>query len=77
MIDKRVANVEEALKDIKDGKTIMLGGFGIGGIPENSIAELVKTNDTERNCIANNADADDHGSGLLNQKKQIKKRISS
>jgi 3-oxoacid CoA-transferase subunit A len=77
MIDKRVANVETALADIKDGQTIMLGGFGLCGIPENSIAELVKKNITNLTCISNNAGVDDFGLGLLLQKKQIKKMISS
>lgn len=77
MIDKRVANVEEALRDIEDGQTIMLGGFGLCGIPENSIAELVKKNVTDLTCISNNAGVDDFGLGLLLQKKQIKKMISS
>lgn len=77
MINKKVQNVEEALRDIKDGMTIMLGGFGLCGIPENSIAELVKRGTTNLTCISNNAGVDDFGLGLLLQKKQIKKMISS
>lgn len=77
MINKKVQNVEEALRDIKDGMTIMLGGFGLCGIPENSIAELVKKGTTNLTCISNNAGVDDFGLGLLLQKKQIKKMISS
>ena len=77
MINKKVQNVEEALSDIKDGMTIMLGGFGLCGIPENSIAELVKKGTTNLTCISNNAGVDDFGLGLLLQKKQIKKMISS
>ncbi|KGO83227.1 MULTISPECIES: CoA transferase subunit A [Flavobacterium] len=77
MINKKVQNVEEALRDIKDGMTIMLGGFGLSGIPENSIAELVKKGTTNLTCISNNAGVDDFGLGLLLQKKQIKKMISS
>ena len=73
MINKKVQNVEEALRDIKDGMTIMLGGFGLCGIPENSIAELVKRGTTNLTCISNNAGVDDFGLGLLLQKKQIKK----
>lgn len=77
MINKKIQNVEEALRDIKDGMTIMLGGFGLCGIPENSIAELVKKGTTNLTCISNNAGVDDFGLGLLLQKKQIKKMISS
>lgn len=77
MINKTVQNVKEALHDIKDDMTIMLGGFGLCGIPENSINELVKKNTTNLTCISNNAGVDDFGLGLLLQKKQIKKMISS
>jgi 3-oxoacid CoA-transferase subunit A len=77
MINKKVSNVQEALRDIKDGQTIMLGGFGLCGIPENSIAELVKKDVKELTCISNNAGVDDFGLGLLLQKRQIKKMISS
>jgi len=77
MINKKVQNVGEALNDIKDGVTIMLGGFGLCGIPENSIAELVKKGTTDLTCISNNAGVDDFGLGLLLHKKQIKKMISS
>lgn len=77
MINKKVNNVSEALVDVEDNMTIMFGGFGLCGIPENSIAELVKKNVTGLTCIANNAGVDDFGLGLLLQKKQIKKMISS
>lgn len=77
MINKTVKNVEEACADIRDNATIMLGGFGLCGIPENSITELVKKNITGLTCISNNAGVDDFGLGLLLQKKQIKKMISS
>ncbi len=77
MIKRTVKNVEEALQGIEDGMTIMLGGFGLCGIPENSIAELVKMNVTNLTCISNNAGVDDFGLGLLLQKRQIKKMISS
>lgn len=77
MINKTVKNVSEACADIKDGATIMLGGFGLCGIPENSIAELVKKGVKNLTCISNNAGVDDFGLGLLLQKKQIKKMISS
>ena len=77
MIDKVVANVHEALLGIKDGMTLMLGGFGLCGIPENSIAELVKKGVSNLTCISKNAGVDDFGLGLLLQQKQIKKMISS
>ena len=77
MISKKVNSVAEALQGINDGMTIMLGGFGLCGIPENSIAELVKLNVKNLTCISNNAGVDDFGLGLLLQKKQIDKMISS
>ena len=77
MIKKTVANVQEACEGIADGMTFMLGGFGLCGIPENSIAELVRRNVREVTCISNNAGIDDFGLGLLLQKRQIKKMISS
>ena len=77
MINKKVNNVEEALKGVENGMTLMLGGFGLCGIPENAIAELVKRDINELTCISNNAGVDDFGLGLLLQKKQIKKMISS
>ncbi|MEO9258147.1 MAG: CoA transferase subunit A [Crocinitomicaceae bacterium] len=77
MMKKTVKNVEEALQGIKDGDTLMLGGFGLCGIPENSIAHLVKIGVKNLTCISNNAGVDDFGLGLLLHKKQIKKMISS
>jgi 3-oxoacid CoA-transferase subunit A len=77
MINRVVKNAEEALKDIKDGMTLMVGGFGLCGIPENCIAELVKKGTKNLTCISNNAGVDDFGLGLLLQTKQIKKMISS
>ena len=77
MINKKVANAQEALHDVQDNQTIMVGGFGLSGIPENSIAELVRKNVTGLTCISNNAGVDDFGLGLLLQKKQVKKMISS
>ncbi len=77
MINKKVNNVQDALQGIENGMTIMLGGFGLCGIPENSIAELVKKGTTDLTCISNNAGVDDFGLGLLLQKRQIKKMISS
>ena len=76
-MNKEVKNVEEALIGIEDGMTLMLGGFGLCGIPENSIAELVKLGVKNLTCISNNAGVDDFGLGLLLQTKQIKKMISS
>ncbi|MBE7651658.1 CoA transferase subunit A [Tenacibaculum finnmarkense] len=77
MIHKKVNSVEEALIGVKDSMTFMLGGFGLCGIPENAIAELVKLNVREVTCISNNAGVDNFGLGLLLQNKQIKKMISS
>jgi 3-oxoacid CoA-transferase subunit A len=77
MINKTVNNVQEALTGVKDGMTLMLGGFGLCGIPENSITELVKLEVKNLTCISNNAGVDDFGLGLLLKKKQIKKMISS
>ncbi len=76
-IDKVVANAQEACKGIEDDMTLMLGGFGLCGIPENCIAELVNKNVKGLTCISNNAGVDDFGLGLLLQKKQIRKMISS
>jgi 3-oxoacid CoA-transferase subunit A len=77
MINKKINSVQEALNDIQSGATIMLGGFGLCGIPENCIAELVEKSIDNLTCISNNAGVDDFGLGLLLQKKQIKKMISS
>jgi 3-oxoacid CoA-transferase subunit A len=77
MIKRVVKNAEEALKDVKDGMTLMVGGFGLCGIPENCINELVKKGVKNLTCISNNAGVDDFGLGLLLQTKQIKKMISS
>lgn len=77
MINKKVASVSDALKGVKDGQTFMLGGFGLCGIPENAIAELVKLGVKNITCISNNAGVDDFGLGLLLQNHQIKKMISS
>jgi len=76
-MNKVVNNVTEALDGIEDNMTLMLGGFGLCGIPENSIAKLVEMNVTGLTCISNNAGVDNFGLGLLLQKKQIKKMISS
>ncbi len=77
MINKTVKNAEEACKDIKDGAVLMLGGFGLCGIPENSIQQLLKMGVKNLTCISNNAGVDDFGIGLLLKTKQVKKMISS
>lgn len=77
MIDKRVENAHEAIRGIESGMTLMVGGFGLCGIPENSINALVDSEVTNLTCISNNAGVDDFGLGLLLQKKQVKKMISS
>ena len=77
MINKSVSNVQEACQGIKDSMTFMLGGFGLSGIPENSIAELVRLNVKDVTCISNNAGVDGFGLGQLLQKRQIRKMISS
>jgi 3-oxoacid CoA-transferase subunit A len=76
-MNKLFAGADEAIKDIQDGATIMLGGFGLCGIPENSIAALVRKGIKNLTCISNNAGVDDFGLGLLLKTRQIKKMISS
>ena len=76
-LNKVVAHADDAVKDIQDGMTIMLGGFGLCGIPENSIAALVRKGVKHLTCISNNAGVDDFGIGLMLQHKQVKKMISS
>jgi 3-oxoacid CoA-transferase len=77
MINKVVHTASEALIDIKDGTTLMLGGFGLCGIPENSIQTLIEMGVKDLTCISNNAGVDDFGIGLLLQTRQVKKMISS
>ena len=77
MINKVVKNAQEALKGVENGMTFMLGGFGLCGIPENCIAELVRLGVSNLTCISNNAGVDDFGLGLLLKKRQIKKMVSS
>lgn len=74
---KVVKDAFEALHDVQDGNTLMLGGFGLCGIPENCIAALVEKGTKKLTCISNNAGVDDFGIGLLLQHKQVKKMISS
>lgn len=76
-MNKVVNSAEDALAGLENGMTLMVGGFGLCGIPENSIAELVNKGVKNLTCISNNAGVDDFGLGLLLQKKQIKKMISS
>lgn len=76
-MNKVVNNVSEALQGIEDNMTLMVGGFGLCGIPENSIAELVRKGTKNLTCISNNAGVDNFGLGLLLQNKQVKKMISS
>ncbi|GGC72128.1 succinyl-CoA--3-ketoacid-CoA transferase [Pedobacter quisquiliarum] len=77
MINKVVAGADEAIHDLKDGQTLMLGGFGLCGIPENCINALVRKGIKDLTCISNNAGVDDFGIGLLLQSRQVKKMISS
>lgn len=76
-MNKVFNNAQEAIFDISNNQTLMLGGFGLCGIPENCITALVNSNVTGLTCISNNAGVDDFGIGLMLQKKQVKKMISS
>lgn len=76
-MNKVVQNADEAIKDIFDGATLMLGGFGLCGIPENCIAALVRKGTKQLTCISNNAGVDGFGIGLMLEKHQVKKMISS
>ncbi|WP_205503236.1 CoA transferase subunit A [Rufibacter psychrotolerans] len=77
MINKVVQDAAAACQDIPDGATLMLGGFGLCGIPENSIKEILRKGIKDLTCISNNAGVDDFGIGLMLQKRQVKKMISS
>ncbi len=77
MINKVVKNATEAIKDIKDGDVLMLGGFGLCGIPENCISAMLDKEIKELTCISNNAGVDDFGIGLMLKSRQVKKMISS
>ncbi|MES3018010.1 MAG: CoA transferase subunit A [Bacteroidota bacterium] len=77
MINKVVTDADEAIRDLTNGMTVMLGGFGLCGIPENCINALVKKGTKDLTCISNNAGVDDFGIGLMLQQKQVKKMISS
>jgi len=77
MINKVVASADEAVRDVADGATLVVGGFGLCGIPENLINALVKRGVKNLTCVSNNAGVDDWGLGLLLQTKQIRKMVSS
>ena len=76
-MNKIVSGAEDAVKDITDGDTLMLGGFGLCGIPENCISAIVKKGVRNLTCISNNAGVDDFGIGLMLKNKQVRKMISS
>lgn len=76
-MNKVVSGAEEAIRDIADGNTLMLGGFGLCGIPENCIDALVKKGVSGLTCISNNAGVDDFGIGLMLKQKQVRKMIAS
>ena len=76
-MNKVYHNADEAVGDISDGAVIMLGGFGLCGIPENCLAALVKKGVRDLTCISNNAGVDNFGIGLMLAQKQVKKMISS
>lgn len=76
-MNKVILNADEAISNIKDGDILMLGGFGLCGIPENCIAALVKKGIKDLTCISNNAGVDDFGIGLMLKKKQVRKMIAS
>ena len=76
-MNKVVANADEAIEDIRDGMTLLMGGFGLSGIPENCIAALIRKGVKYLTCISNNAGVDDFGIGLMLQTRQVKKMIAS
>jgi len=77
MINKVVASADEAVKDVRDGATLVVGGFGLCGIPENLINALVHLGVKDLTCVSNNAGVDDWGLGLLLQSRQVRKMVSS
>lgn len=77
MINKVVTDADEAIRDVSNGMTLMLGGFGLCGIPENCIKALVRKGTKDLTCISNNAGVDDFGIGLMLQQKQVRKMVSS
>jgi len=76
-MNKTISNADEAVREIQDGMTLMLGGFGMSGLPENCIAALVRKGVKDLTCISNNAGVDDFGIGLMLKQRQVKKMISS
>lgn len=76
-MNKVVKDAAEAIKDIRDGMTLLLGGFGLCGLPENCITALVKSGVKELTCVSNNAGVDDFGIGLMLKQRQVKKMIAS
>lgn len=72
-MNKVVSGADEAIRDVTDGMTLMLGGFGLCGLPENCIAALVKKGVKQLTCISNNAGVDDFGIGLMLKQRQVKK----
>src|SRR5579864_634217 len=76
-MDKRVANADEAIEKLRDGATILMGGFGLCGIPENLIAAVRRRGPKDRRTVGNNAGVDDFGIGLLLQNRQVKKMVST
>jgi 3-oxoacid CoA-transferase A subunit len=77
MLDKRVKDAHEAVKDVQDGAVLALGGFGLCGIPENCIEALVAKGPKNLTCISNNAGVDGFGIGLMLEKRQVRKMVSS
>jgi 3-oxoacid CoA-transferase A subunit len=77
LINKVVASADEALRDLRDGMTLVVGGFGLCGIPENLIAAVVRRGAKGLTCVSNNAGVDDWGLGLLLQTRQVRKMVSS
>lgn len=77
MIDKVVGSAVDAVSDVRDGATLVVGGFGLNGIPENLIAAIVDLGAKDLTCVSNNAGVDDWGLGLLLQTRQIRKMVSS
>ena len=77
MINKVVLTADEAVRDVQDGMTLVVGGFGLCGIPENLIAALVRRGVRDLTCVSNNAGVDDWGLGLLLQTRQVRKMVSS
>src|SRR5580704_253463 len=76
-MNKVVNGADDAIRDVEDGMTLMLGGFGMCGLPENCIAALVKKGVKDLTCISNNAGVDDFGIGLMLRQRQVKKMVSS